>query len=98
MSGAKTPLPSITEAQAYDKCWLELDLPVIGTVALERAMKGEILVCTSVPWIYRFLGGAKDQAQFVIIENDPPPIALGEGSIVTSFAGSQGTGERRGLY
>lgn len=47
---------------------------------------------------YRFLVEQKDRAQFVIIENDPPPIALGEGSIVTSFAGSLGTGERRGLY
>uniref|UniRef100_A0A9E8A469 Rad50/SbcC-type AAA domain-containing protein n=1 Tax=Bosea sp. NBC_00436 TaxID=2969620 RepID=A0A9E8A469_9HYPH len=40
MSGAKTPLPPITEAQGYDKCWLELELPVTGTVTLERAMKG----------------------------------------------------------
>jgi hypothetical protein len=40
MSGAKTPLPPITEAQGYDKCWLELDLAVSGTVTLERAMKG----------------------------------------------------------
>ena len=37
MSGAKTPLPPITEAQGYDKCWLELELPVTGTVTLERA-------------------------------------------------------------
>jgi hypothetical protein len=40
MSGAKTPLPPITEAQGYDKCRLELKLPVIGTVTLERSMKG----------------------------------------------------------
>lgn len=40
MSGAKTPLPPITEAQGYDKCWLEIELPVAGTVTLERAMKG----------------------------------------------------------
>ncbi|UPK26552.1 P-loop NTPase family protein [Bradyrhizobium sp. 195] len=40
MSGAKTPLPPITEAQGYDKCWLELELPVSRTVTLSRAMKG----------------------------------------------------------
>lgn len=47
---------------------------------------------------YRFLVDQKDQAQFVIIENDPPPIELGERSTVTLFVGSQGIGERRGLY
>lgn len=47
---------------------------------------------------YRFLVEQKDRAQFVIIENDPPPIALGDDSIVHSFAGSPGTGQRRGLY
>jgi hypothetical protein len=47
---------------------------------------------------YRFLVEKKDLAQFVIVENDPPPIALDKGSIVTSFAGSQGAGERRGFY
>jgi hypothetical protein len=47
---------------------------------------------------YRFLLEQKDEANFVIIENDSPPIALGDGSLVTSFAGSQGTGARQGLY
>ncbi len=48
---------------------------------------------------YRFLVDQKDQAQFVIIiENDPPPIELGEKSMVALFVGSQGIGERRGLY
>jgi hypothetical protein len=47
---------------------------------------------------YKFLVDQNDQAQFVIIENDPPPIELGEKSMVTLFVGSQGTGERRGLY
>jgi hypothetical protein len=41
---------------------------------------------------YRFLLEQKDQAQLVIIENDPAPISLGDGSIVLSFAGSLGTG------
>lgn len=40
MSGGKTPLPDIKEAQGYDRCWLELTLPVSGTVTLTRAMKG----------------------------------------------------------
>jgi hypothetical protein len=47
---------------------------------------------------YKFLLNQKDQAQFVIIENDPPPIDLGEKSVVTLFVGSQGAGARRGLY
>jgi hypothetical protein len=47
---------------------------------------------------YRFLIEYRDQAQFLIIENDPPPIELGEGSLVTAFTGSPGTGERRGFY
>jgi hypothetical protein len=47
---------------------------------------------------YKFLVDQKGQGQFVIIENDPPPIQLGEKSLVTLFVGSQGTGERRGLY
>jgi hypothetical protein len=47
---------------------------------------------------YKFLVDQNDQMQFVIIENDPPPIALGEKSMVTLFVGSQETGERRGLY
>jgi hypothetical protein len=40
MSGGKTTLPDIKEAQGYDRCWLELMLPVSGTVTLTRAMKG----------------------------------------------------------
>jgi hypothetical protein len=49
-------------------------------------------------YFYKFLVRQEDSVQFLIIENDPPPIELGERSVVTLFVGSQGTGERRGLY
>jgi hypothetical protein len=47
---------------------------------------------------YKFLVDQKDSAQFVIIENDPPPIELGNKSRVTLFVGALGRGERQGLY
>ncbi|GEC15353.1 hypothetical protein [Nitrobacter winogradskyi] len=47
---------------------------------------------------YKFLVDQKDSAQFVIIENDPPPIELGDKSKVTLFVGALGRGERQGLY
>jgi hypothetical protein len=52
----------------------------------------EVKDCGLKEHFYRFLLEQKDQAQLVIIENDPAPISLGDGSIVLSFAGSLGTG------
>jgi hypothetical protein len=34
MTGARSPLPNITERKEYDRCWLELDLQEAGRVTL----------------------------------------------------------------
>ena len=46
---------------------------------------------------YRFLLDRGAGAQFVIVENDAPPIDLGPTAKVTRFVGTQGEGGRRGL-
>jgi hypothetical protein len=40
MTGARSPLPNITERRGYDRCWLELDLPKAGRVTFARALIG----------------------------------------------------------
>ena len=48
-------------------------------------------------YFYRYLLELSDTTQFIIIENDPPPVDLGPRSMVTRFVGSTGRGDRRGL-
>jgi hypothetical protein len=46
---------------------------------------------------YRYLLDQPHDAQFIIIENDPPPFNLGPNAMVTTFVGSLGEGGRPGL-
>ena len=46
---------------------------------------------------YRYLLDHSHDAQFVIVENDAPPIDFGSDAKVTRFVGPQGQGGRRGL-
>lgn len=45
---------------------------------------------------YKYLLDHKDEAQFIVVENDPPPATL-SGMHITTFTGPHGTGGRRGL-
>ncbi|MDV3251134.1 hypothetical protein DevBK_07325 [Devosia sp. BK] len=47
---------------------------------------------------YRFLMEHRNLAQFIIIENDPPPADFGDGASITVFTGPLGTGARKGLF
>jgi hypothetical protein len=46
---------------------------------------------------YRYLLDQGRDAQFIIIENDPPPFDLGPNAMVTTFVGPLGEGGRQGL-
>lgn len=46
---------------------------------------------------YRFLLDHRDEAQFIIVENDPPPAGL-RGMHITTFTGPLGSGGRKGLF
>lgn len=47
---------------------------------------------------YRFLLAHADQAQFIVIENDEPPFALGPSASVIQFWGGNGEDGRQGLF
>lgn len=47
---------------------------------------------------YEYLLRTSGDVQYVIIENDRPPIDLGESAKVTTFAGEDGIGDRRGFF
>jgi hypothetical protein len=47
---------------------------------------------------YRFLLVHADQGQFIVIENDEPPIALGPSAKVTQFWGGTGEDGRAGFF
>ncbi|UMY18794.1 hypothetical protein MMB17_05615 [Methylobacterium organophilum] len=47
---------------------------------------------------YRFLIENADEAQFIVIENDAPPIGLDADARVTTFVGRQGSGGRKGFF
>jgi hypothetical protein len=49
-------------------------------------------------WFYRYLLDHTQNAQFIVIENDPPPFDLGADTKVTVFTGPQGAGSRQGLF
>jgi hypothetical protein len=40
MSGAGSTLPKITELEGFERCWLELDLPLSGRLTFARALSG----------------------------------------------------------
>jgi len=46
---------------------------------------------------YRYLVSLSNTIQFIIMENDPPPINLGPNSMITTFVGKEGEGGRHGL-
>jgi hypothetical protein len=46
---------------------------------------------------YRYLVSLSDTIQFIIMENEPPPIDLGPNSMITTFVGKEGEGGRHGL-
>lgn len=47
---------------------------------------------------YDYLLRTSIDVQYVIIENDAPPIPLGDNSRITVFAGERGIGDRRGFF
>ncbi|WP_158509725.1 hypothetical protein [Methylobacterium sp. AMS5] len=47
---------------------------------------------------YEYLLRTCADVQYLVIENDAPPIALGEKAKVTTFAGEDGVGDRRGFF
>jgi hypothetical protein len=47
---------------------------------------------------YRYLLDQAHNAQFLIIENDAPPLELGPNARVTTFTGPSGQGGRQGLF
>ena len=49
-------------------------------------------------WFYRYLLDHTQAAQFIVIENDPAPFALGTNAKVTVFTGPRGEGGRQGLF
>jgi hypothetical protein len=49
-------------------------------------------------WFYQYLLDHSQGAQFIVIENDPPPFDLGLNTRVTVFTGPRGAGSRQGLF
>jgi hypothetical protein len=47
---------------------------------------------------YEYLLNQSDQAQFIVIENDPPPFVFQDRTNVVAFAGPGGEGTRQGLF
>ncbi len=47
---------------------------------------------------YEYLLRTCADVQYLIIENDEPPIFLGASAKVTTFAGEDGVGDRRGFF
>jgi hypothetical protein len=47
---------------------------------------------------YRYLLDQAHSAQFLVIENDAPPLDLGPNVLVTTFTGPSGQGGRQGLF
>lgn len=47
---------------------------------------------------YEYLVRTSTDVQYVIVENDPAPIPLGEDARVTVFAGERGIGDRKGFF
>ncbi|CAO4164030.1 hypothetical protein [Methylorubrum populi] len=83
--GLDSPLLSFRDAHTSRHGALDADERAVSETGLNRHF-------------YDYLLRTAGDVQYVIIENDRPPIDLGPGARITAFAGEFGEGDRKGFF